>query len=413
MARPASNRTVKALDIVQSIPGEERIPVWYKNYTDKEAYIIWKELEVASGRKPCSESTFRKIVRSIPNLKKSRKQTDKCGICFEGLKCQRKLQNLLKRRKRLRTFAEADEIRKLKGFLALFSRHKSDVEHQHMALKLQKASLKYGEVLIHLDFKSNIILNEDAEIITSKEFYQNCQRTLFGAVVYFIDEDDLKCVFFDIFSDFTCHNSYFVGQAIEKIFQHDFFKSKNFHSAKFWLDNGPNHFKTKETFGSLFTIPNKFPNITNVEWNFFVEYHGKNVCDVRFSVIKSMLDQHNNNPTNERLTTLEQVCEVVGNTQERYNKRREEKIRAEEKRGKKGKRKPLSPIKSYQLILQIDEMPQERLSLNIENFTIYYSFKRINGTLVASILTGGPVVQIWNDKDLVVMKKFKPKKGAV
>lgn len=280
ISRPASNRTVR---LPNSLPGQEKLPVRYKNFTEAEMYQRWKELETSQGRRICSESRYKKVLKTIPNLKKARKETDKCGICFEGKKSEKKLQQLQTRRKRLRTKAEASQISKLRAHLRLLARHREENEHQRAALKQQKEELKVGEVLIHLDFKANIIINQDATTQVSKEFYQNCQRTLFGAVLYYKNNNNgpLKHVFYDLLSTCTSHNSFFVGKALQKIASHKFFRSKRFKSAAFWLDNAPNHFKTRETFYYLYTLPERCPNLKTLEWNFFIEYHGKSVCDSR------------------------------------------------------------------------------------------------------------------------------------
>jgi hypothetical protein len=61
------------------------------------------------GLDACSESSYRNIVASIPNLKKPRKATDMCPICVEGRKCKNKLQQLEKRTHQL-TSKEKEEV---------------------------------------------------------------------------------------------------------------------------------------------------------------------------------------------------------------------------------------------------------------------------------------------------------------
>jgi hypothetical protein len=45
MSRPSTNRTVKPKGI------EEPLPVQYKNYSDREAYRIWKNIQTTNGRR--------------------------------------------------------------------------------------------------------------------------------------------------------------------------------------------------------------------------------------------------------------------------------------------------------------------------------------------------------------------------
>lgn len=103
-----------------------------------------------------------------------------------------------------------------------------------------------------------------------------------------------------------------------------------------------------------------------------------------------MLDQYTKNPANKKVETIEEVANVISSTQEQYNKNKE------------------IPVKSFQLLLEIEDMPSERNILSISNFKAeYYSFKREESGISASILTGGPVVKRWPGK--ILMKSFKNK----
>ena len=55
------------------------------------------------------------------------------------------------------------------------------------------------------------------------------------------------------------------------------------------MDNGP-HFKTYEVARFLFTIPKVYNY--NIEWNFFVEGHGKSICDTHFSKVSLALKEY-------------------------------------------------------------------------------------------------------------------------
>lgn len=384
MSRPASNRTMK---ITNSSSGDaERVVVRFKNFSDGDAYNIWKEQEEEQKRGICSESSFRKILKTIPHLKKARKETDKCEICVEGKKNELKLNEILRKsnRRRLITLKDRDERQKLRGYIELYEKHKSDNVHQRSSFKTMKETLPENEALLVMDFKANIVLNEDAAVQISKEYFQNSQISLFGIVLYYVKKGKLKQFYYDVFSDCTSHNSYFVSKALDRIFVDPFFTKKQFKSATFWLDNGPNHFKTREMFYYFYGIPDNNPTMDKVAWNFFVEYHGKNICDVRFSQIKAMLDAYVKNPHNPRLVSTEQVVSVVKKCQE--------------KRNNVQKTKNLPYVKSAQILLDIPDMPKEREVLNISDFRHYYSFSRVGNEVQASILTGKRVVANWPAK---------------
>ena len=86
----------------------------------------------------------------------------------------------------------------------------------------------------------------------------------------------------------------------------------------FWMDNSPNQFKTTELF--VF-----FTEQQNTKWDFFIENHGKNVCDTRFSQISAMLKSYKADPLNKRLESTKDVIDALRHEQDLRNKLRREK----------------------------------------------------------------------------------------
>ena len=104
------------------------------------------------------------------------------------------------------------------------------------------------------------------------------------AVYYKTNNNDnqLNLIFFDLISDNLCKNGWWVCQALNFIFQSSQWQQLSPKNLFFWMDNGP-HFKTYEVARFLFTIPKVYNY--NIEWNFFVEGHGKSICDTHFSKV--------------------------------------------------------------------------------------------------------------------------------
>jgi hypothetical protein len=123
------------------------------------------------------------------------------------------------------------------------------------------------------------------------------------------------------------------------------------------MDNCPNQFKTKELFG-YFAGQKKY---LNLDWNFFIEYHGKNPCDTRFSQISTMLKDHNTDPNNFRITTTHEVVKVISTQQKLHNEWREVSKK--------------EPILSTQIILNVPKPSLEKNILNIKDFLFLHSFK--------------------------------------
>src|SRR5690606_26181882 len=143
----------------------------------------------------------------------------KCEICVEGKKIQNKLNSIISKERQ--TNDEKKLCKKLQKRVELYLKHKKSAEHQQTSLLKQKDNLQDNQAIIIIDFSANIILNKDANIDISREYYDNCQRTLFGVVMYWKEDGELKQHYFDIFSDYTTKNSYFVAKALDSIFNNE------------------------------------------------------------------------------------------------------------------------------------------------------------------------------------------------
>ena len=228
-----------------------------------------------------------------------------CAICVEGEKSIKALKkpNINKILKK-----------QLKKQVSLYKIHKKEFVHQRKTFNLQKESLKKGQVLLVLDFKENVKINQCPVDQISSEFYSSYQRTVFGIVMYYFDEDSLqiqKC-FYDIFSDNTKHNSLFVIKASRLLNTQQSFLKHNYSDINIWMDNSPNQFKTKELFSYLCKLPVFYDN---VQWNFFIEYHGKSPYDTRFSQISNMLKLYVMNINNPLIQNTQELIQAISNQQ--------------------------------------------------------------------------------------------------
>ena len=142
------------------------VPVHYKNVTDTESYTIWKKKQLRKGKKACSASTFKRYLKKIKQLKKPKKATDMCPLCNEGKKLEKRLS-------KLNIEDDFDEILKLEAAIKLYKDHKSSHEHQHDCFRKEKLDLIEGEAILVCDFKQNIVINEDATVQLSHEYYSN------------------------------------------------------------------------------------------------------------------------------------------------------------------------------------------------------------------------------------------------
>jgi hypothetical protein len=91
--------------------------------------------------------------------------------------------------------------------------------------------LHRGAGVLVIDFSSNLKLNLES-IQKNKDYHNQPQRTLFGATLVYVDENDnRKFFYFDIISEILNHDVYFINKALFKILNHSQFsshtKSKN------------------------------------------------------------------------------------------------------------------------------------------------------------------------------------------
>jgi hypothetical protein len=333
------------------------------NTTIHDAYCLFND----NANEKISESSFRKLLKKLKYIKKAKKHTDKCELCVCGKNIEKKIKVLnstLSNRKVGGRYKERleKELKSNTELLNNYKKHKDDAAHQRAAMKLQIEQLKNNEVVIIFDFKANIVIDQDPEYELSRDFYQNVQRTCFGAVVYYKNGSTVKKHFYDFFSEYMIHNSYFTTKALEKLFQCNLFTKKAFENVYFWMDNGP-HFRTKELFRYFVSLKER-KIFKNISWDYFVEHHGKSCCDRRFSQISAMYKKYINDPNNDKVrSTLELVKCIRSMSQENLKK----KINKISKKFINN---------STQILLKVFKKPSTYEIVKINNFKFgYYSFK--------------------------------------
>ena len=400
MSHPAANRTVLVLKNGQKV----RTPVRYRDTTITEAHQRWKLMRSKLRKPVTSLSSFRKVTKSIKNLKKPKKETDKCHLCVHGKKISERYLKLKKDEIAASTRAHKRgikrELQKLKPLYEAYCQHTKEKDHQLEKYNNMKDSLTEGKAVFCIDFKSNCVIGKNSTHEVNRDYYQNSQRSCFGVVMYYVNKKgEIKRHYFDIFSHTVSHSSWFVICALEQVFELKKVRDLNLTEVDFWMDNGPGHFKTKELFGYFFNL-RKEKNI-KTRWHFFIEYHGKNCCDRRFSQISGMLNTHVKDSSNSVVKTTSDLVNVIKSEQRKTNR-----IRIQNKK---------EPIHSTQIKLDIPKVTH-KFDLSFENFKDeYYSFSvvLVGGSfeLRASYLTDGEVVKKWSRLSLKKVKAKKPKKG--
>lgn len=248
--------------------------IYYLLMPKKEIYnklIKEKDIKI-------SLSTFYKMCDK--NIKKPIKKTDLCPICTNGQKIKRKTNNRM----------SEIEKRNILEEIELYEKHLKLSEHQRKMFNEQKSNLTSFDCIVLMDFKQNIkiggSLNE-----TSRDFYNKSELSVLGFCIIYKQDDQIKRKFYNFVSENLSHDSFFVKKAINWLLKEE--KLSDFWRVKFWSDC-ENHFRSKELihyitqeiFVELF--------FSDIEFNFFSEYHGKNDVDGNFGVISRWLKDGEN-----------------------------------------------------------------------------------------------------------------------
>ena len=209
------------------------------------------------------------FLRNIPqNIILPSKKTDLCELCWNGKKIEKK---------------EVKSEQEM-NLLLIYNYHKENAFIQRMAMKSDIENLKEHEAVLILDFKQNIKLGGSPEE-KSREFYQTTSINYLSIFM----KTKKSGIFFDFTSLELSKDSYYVIECFDILFGHLKFKELEIRDIVVWSDTGK-HFKNS-------MIACYFANIFNshklkCKFNYFVDSHGKNICDVHFSMVSHIVEKY-------------------------------------------------------------------------------------------------------------------------
>ena len=152
--------------------------------------------------------------------------------------------------------------------------HYEQKKARRIEYKEQLKNLDSSELLLVMDFKANISLQQCATELNN-EYYALPQRSIFCISANFRYQNTVKQVFFDFISNILNHSTKFVGECLKYMINSSIFKqiSSGIKKISIWVDNGPQHFRTYEMLGLCQDLSSSLG--TKIDLNFFVPYHGK------------------------------------------------------------------------------------------------------------------------------------------
>jgi hypothetical protein len=253
----------------------------------------------------------------------------------------------------------------------VYEQHASNKTRQRATCNEQIRSLQPGHALAILDFKANLKVNQHY-VQLNHEFYQQHSRSLLGLTLVLPNQvsKDLNIheyVYFDILSDNLNHNAHFVITALKAVFDHDFVKNLNLNKITFWMD-GVAHFKNGHIAKYLSDV--ELTTGMDISWNHFGEYHGKSLCDSRFSSITQFIKMELQSRFGS-IETTDDLIRVISSGQEKSNNA--VRLGREER-----------PIKSIQMAIDIPDVT-EIDNYVIKNIKTFYSFKSKEGVISCSV----------------------------
>jgi len=355
---------------------KEIVPVRFLNNISRS--YVWDKFKKENPDLAIKRSKFFELIPQ--EIKDGRRETDKCPVCFYGKKIIKELTTLEKQFHAqcmncdtINCHVEDDigedtkqELATLRANKKVYEQHASDKTCQRVTCNEQIRSLQPGQALAILDFKANLKVNQH-HVQLNHEFYQQHSRSLLGLTLVLPNQvsKDLNIhnyVYFDLLSDNLNHNAHFVITALKAVFEHEFFKSLNLNKITFWMD-GAGHFKNGHL--AKFFSDIELKKEIDISWNHYTEYHGKSLCDSRFSTITQWIkielqSQHGSIETTDDLIRVIQEGQEKSNVVRQHNKER--------------------PIKSIQITIEIPNIA-EIDNYVIKNIKAFHSFKSNNGVI--------------------------------
>ena len=265
--------------------------VYFRQCTIKKAFQLFCQ------RYPKIKLARSAFHRWMPkNVKPARSKFDVCPICKEADRYQCGLEE---RQAIPGAQMTVEEITTLEGMQF----HRKVAAQRKVDGDKQIEFVKEKHAILTMDFKANITLGGGAEV-DSRVWFKAPQRTIFGVAVFLQKDSKMYKVMFTVISKVLMHDTKTVIEMLRTcVLNHSVFKWAGTTNLSFWMDNAPNHFRTKEMIAGFYDIQKEMG--FNVEFNFFAEYHGKSECDRHFGLISRIYADHCARAVNPDVETTE------------------------------------------------------------------------------------------------------------
>jgi hypothetical protein len=142
----------------------------------------------------------------------------------------------------------------------ILEQHKSLKNERIQQFKTDKQNLNDNEIIILMDFKENFRLNKGPREL-GHNFFSQPQRSLFGMMIWYKENVDIKSKNLDFFSEVLNKDSQYVKDCFTLLEDMEWFQLLQVKKIRFWMDNCGAHFKTKELFWFFRTLTEKYDSV--------------------------------------------------------------------------------------------------------------------------------------------------------
>eukprot|EP01059_Diplonema_ambulator_P006308 TRINITY_DN1604_c0_g1_i5.p1 TRINITY_DN1604_c0_g1~~TRINITY_DN1604_c0_g1_i5.p1 ORF type:complete len:634 (-),score=98.25 TRINITY_DN1604_c0_g1_i5:600-2501(-) len=255
--------------------------------------------------------------RAIPTeYRQAVKRTDLCEHCLEGQSSrewlrQEKLVDWnvgitgeeMKHRMLMKSripAAKRKEIMNKVEIICEVDMHKSFSSRQKQVYNKLTANPGDDQVVVDCDFKQKGRLpmreEEGAQLFYGKKCF-----TLLGFGVYYRDSGKTVAIHCDMVMETCNQDSFVVSRCFDALVKQQWFPKRR--RLSFWSDGGK-HLRNKHTIHHVLTCS----QFSEVDMNYFVEYHGKSQRDGHFGVVSRSLEAAIHK---EPLETVDDVIKVL------------------------------------------------------------------------------------------------------
>lgn len=178
-------------------------------------------------------------------------------------------------------------VNKFQGLLETFLLHEMNIVYQFKAIKDLKSKLSTKDLLLNIDFSENFLCKYSSEIQSVHFGASRTQIALHTGVAY---SKDFKEAFATM-SPVLDHNAAAIMAHLKPILEHLITLRPEVEHLYFLSDSVSSQYRNKSVFFLMATrIPQLFPQLKSVTWNYSESGHGKNAADGVGGTLKRIAD---------------------------------------------------------------------------------------------------------------------------